>query len=948
MNKKSSPQSSTNKQGATRQKFLSFSCVLFLNILALSTLAYIMAAHQINASFIDQQLALAAETLKTRLATIVSSELKLVLKMADTPAIRKYFLNPNDSALTFAAKMEFNNYQQHFASGNVFWINDIDKTFYSTANTPYVVDPSDPASYWYNVTLYETENYNLNINYNPDIRKVFLWVNVPVFLTLVRADGPRKKPIGMLGTNIDLADFAAFVTGAYKEFDANITPYMFNALGEITSATDYNLVTNKVLLTDHLGANGARIINASKSLSGSDSETFSFGNQIHMVSSIPNLNWHLVVSYPSPGLLALNADMNFVFFGMLFLISFVLIVANIYVARSEQSLIKQNIQLLNANQKAEAASLAKSTFLARMSHEIRTPMNAVIGMSELAQREYGSPNALGYIEDIKRAGASLLSIINDILDFSKIEAGSLELNPAPYETASLLNDIASIIQIHISDKPIELITKIAPDIPAFMTGDEVRVRQILLNLLSNAAKYTNKGSITLTVSCQFTGKDQARLTFAVEDTGIGIHPEDIPKLFGNFARVDHAANKNIEGTGLGLVIARNLCRAMGGDITVESQHGSGSVFTATITQAFTDSRQIGASDKKVSYGSQAGQARFTAPDARILLVDDIASNLKVAEGLLSPYKLKIDTCTRGEDAVEAVRENHYDIVLMDQMMPGMNGIEATAAIRAMNGAYYAELPIVALTANAMSGVREMFLEKGFNDYLSKPIEIAKLNEIMEKWIPVKKRVRARQEAKDNMNAQASYSHQLKIEGVDVQRGVSMTGGTEDGYREVLKIYCADAEERFPIMSAVPDEAGLPLFTTHVHALKSALGSIGAIALSAQAAVLEDAGHRGDIAAIRDRQGDFHAGLVSLTEHIRAAIAPETEDAASGGGAPLDKDSLLRLKEALTSEDVGTIEDILREFPNDCLSEISDLVLLSEFNEAAEKVGALLEAVENEK
>jgi methyl-accepting chemotaxis protein len=331
--------------------------------------AYLIAARQINSSFVEQRLAVASETIKLRLSTTVNSELSLALKMADTPIIRQYFLNPSDSGLESMAQAEFDNYQRHFKNGVVFWINDIDKIFYSTGNKPYVVDPSDPESYWYDMTLYETEVYNFNINYNPDLQQINLWVNLPVF-----ADGEdgRKKPVGMMGTGINLNAFSDFVTSAFKEFDANITSYMFNHFNEITSAEDYELVFNKTLLTDYLGDAGIEITNAAKSLSDSESRTFTFGGDIYLVSSIPEMNWHLVVSYPVPGVLALNMIMNAMFFSMLFLILIIFIAIYIFVARSNDALEEQNRQLLTANRKAEAASRAKSDFLAKMSHKIRT------------------------------------------------------------------------------------------------------------------------------------------------------------------------------------------------------------------------------------------------------------------------------------------------------------------------------------------------------------------------------------------------------------------------------------------------------------------------------------------------------------------------------------------------------------------------------------------------
>jgi signal transduction histidine kinase/CheY-like chemotaxis protein len=386
---------------------------------------------------------------------------------------------------------------------------------------------------------------------------------------------------------------------------------------------------------------------------------------------------------------------------------------------------------------AEAANKSKSIFLARMSHEIRTPMNAIIGMSELASREYGQPQSLEYIDGIQQAGHNLLAIINDILDFSKIEAGGLQLDLAPYSTSSLLNDVLTIIRVRLQDKPVSLHTDIDPNLPAALIGDETRVRQVLLNLLSNAVKYTPQGCIKFSARGEISGPQKLKLAFGIEDSGTGIAPGDIPNLFGDFVRVNEKRNAGIEGTGLGLAITRRLCRAMGGDVVVTSEYGKGALFTATLEQKFSDPAPMGAITSSAARKGRGSHIRFTAPGARILIVDDVATNLKVASGLLAPYGAQIDVCGGGGEALALVRAHSYDLVLMDHMMPGMDGIEATERIRKLPG--LRSLPIVMLTAGAVIGMREMFLSKGLDDYLSKPIELAKLNEIMEKWIPEDKK-----------------------------------------------------------------------------------------------------------------------------------------------------------------------------------------------------------------
>jgi signal transduction histidine kinase/CheY-like chemotaxis protein len=400
---------------------------------------------------------------------------------------------------------------------------------------------------------------------------------------------------------------------------------------------------------------------------------------------------------------------------------------------------RQNLTLQEMNRKALAASEAKNAFLARTSHEIRTPMNAIVGMSELAQREPCPPKALEYIEGIRNAGMNLLGVINDMLDFAGIESGTLRIHPAPYETASLLHDALTVARIRAEEKNLALPTDISPDIPRSMVGDAGRIRQILLNLLSNAVKYTDEGFVKLSAFATPCAGDKVRLTFVVEDSGVGILQEDMPKLFREFTRIGEKRRIDTEGTGLGLSIARSLCRAMGGDIAVRSEYGRGSVFTAELTQAVHDRQPMGAVTRAAAKRAERQRAGFIAPEAELLVVDDLPANLLVAEGLLAPYRVRVTTCANGGEAVDLVRARPFDLVLMDHMMPVMDGVEATRVVREQDEERCRIVPIIALTANAVSGMREMFLANGFNDFLSKPIDVLELDAVLARWIPAGKR-----------------------------------------------------------------------------------------------------------------------------------------------------------------------------------------------------------------
>lgn len=519
----------------------------------------------------------------------------------------------------------------------------------------------------------------------------------------------------------------------------------------------------------------------------------------------------------------------------------------------------------------KAANKAKTSFLSSMSHEIRTPINAVLGLDEMILRESDEEHIIRYAADIKSAGRSLLSLINDILDFSKIESGKLELINAEYDLGSMINDLMNMISSRAEEKGLKLTVNVNPSTPRILYGDEVRIKQCILNILTNAVKYTREGSVTMDISWEEpTEADMMNEGFAalggaksesdrfvmlrarVVDTGIGIKAEDISKLFTAFQRIEEKRNRTIEGTGLGMNIVQNLLAMMGTYLEVKSEYGKGSDFSFKVIQRVVSGEGVGDFAEIYRKNAEAAsnyRASFTAPEARILCVDDTAMNLTVFKGLLKETQVQIDTASSGVEALKLCREKHYDILFIDHMMPTMDGIETLHALEQLEPNQCKGVPAVALTANAISGAREMYIREGFTDYLTKPVNSVKLEKMIAHYLPPEKilkadtagRPQSAPVAEPLMLADPVLQRLSRIPGIDMARSLAACG-SPDVCKDVLKQYAESGPDTLDTIQYCMKKGDWKNYTVKVHALKSSSRLAGLDALGEASAQLEVNGH----------------------------------------------------------------------------------------------------------
>jgi len=597
--------------------------------------------------------------------------------------------------------------------------------------------------------------------------------------------------------------------------------------------------------------------------------------------------------------------------------------------------------------RSDEANKMKTSFLANMSHEIRTPMNAIIGMTELLVNESLTNRQQTYVNDISVSSHGLMAIINDILDLSKIESGKLELSPTDYDFHLFMDNISSMYKYVAQRKGLDFKFELEGEMPKCLFGDDIRLRQVLINICGNAVKFTNQGFIRLKVTTA-----AGSITFEIEDTGTGIRKDDADKLFDPFARSDSQKSRYIVGTELGLSISKNFIEMMGGTVSVKSDYGQGTIITITIPRIDGNENAIMHEDKEKK------NKAFIAPSAKVLVVDDTEVNLKVASGLLKLYHINVQTVFSGMEAIDMVKNTDFDIVFMDHMMPEMDGVEATKEIRKLGGKYK-HLPVIALTANAVHGAKEMFMTNGLDDFISKPIDVNILAEMLRKWLPAEKIEEYTERlppenAGADIGAQDSFLDSVKkISMINTEIGMSRVSGMEDMYRETVELFNKKLLSECDKMAGFLTGGDLHNLAISVHGMKSSLATIGAMELSETAFALEKASKNEELSyceehlpGLLEKLRGLHGQLSAVIPNEEAAIKKARGDTqylreniqlAVDAANDFDGDLASEVMSRLLEYDFGAETNELLEDANNSLKDFDFDTALDSLNNLKEKI-----------
>ena len=620
-------------------------------------------------------------------------------------------------------------------------------------------------------------------------------------------------------------------------------------------------------------------------------------------------------------------------------------------AINNDDLLEKTLQAKKAEKQAQTATEAKSNFLANMSHEIRTPINTIMGMDEMILRETSEKVVEEYALDIKTASQNLLSLINDILDITKIESGKMGIVKGEYAFMSLMHDVLNNITLRAREKDLELKLNIASNIPCNMLGDDIRIKQVLTNIITNAVKYTQEGYIEITVTCEKSFGQYVDLTFKVKDTGIGIKPEDIKRMFESFERLEVNRNRNIEGAGLGMTITQNLLKMMGSNLEVESTYGEGSTFYFTLTQEVVNDEPIGDFEQKLKQltANYEYSTSFEAPNATFLIVDDNTMNRKVFVALLKDSRVKIKEAASGAECLQLIKQQHFDMIFLDHMMPGMDGVETFKAMATLEGNKCLGTPVIALTANAIAGAKDRYLTMGFHGFLSKPVVPAQLEKMIRDFLPQSLLEYHEPDAKDEARKNRTKKIELPdIEGIDWDYALLHFPDSNMVYQTAIDFYDSIGFERDELLRYYNnlDESILEDYRIKVHGIKSMSNTIGATSLGGVAKLLEYASRDGDIERVRI----MTPILIEELDSMQSRLSVLTSDVAKPQMEDMDNLFALleMLKMSIMTNDSETADNNMKQimsytYDEDIQTKLNHLnlhVMNLEIDEALEDIDKL--------
>ncbi len=854
--------------------------VSFLLAIIVSIVSLVMLARE-NTKEIDTMLSY-------RIYDQISSNLNEPIVVARTMACDAFLDNFIKEESTMSEEEAIQIMQQYLSRlkgglsyDSAFLVSERSRRYYTYEGLNKIVDPeNDSHDIWYSLFVEKGAAYDLDVD--SDEMNGNLWT---VFVNARIEDG-NGELLGVCGVGVQMTNLQELFLKCEKEYGVKIN--LVDSEGMVQVDTQDINIENAWITTDALGREEAEAYHTQTLANG----------EFAVTKYIEPLGWYLVVqSNPTSiskeyvHVIILNIALFLLVMGVLFF----MITAILKRSKKER---EDREKLLLMSERALAASEAKSSFLSSMSHEIRTPINTVLGMNEMILREACDKNILEYSSNIDNAGRTLLSLINSILDFSKIEEGKMEIIPVEYDTVSVINNLVAAVSERAKEKGLEFYADIDKDLPARMVGDDVRLSQVIMNILTNAVKYTREGFIRLTIKPENKSGKSIELYVAVEDSGIGIKKEELPKLFESFERLDEVKNRSIEGTGLGMAIVSNLLKMMDSKIEVQSEYGRGSLFFFSIRQEIADATPVGDYKKRPNISIKQNEAEsFTAPEAQVLVVDDNEMNLKVAKNLLGLFKISPEVSGSGYDAIEKVKKDSYHIILLDHMMPQMDGKETLKKMK--EGNYLAkETKVIALTANAIAGAREDYLNAGFDDYLSKPIELKKLEGILRKWLPEHIIREALAKEKDtggdeelfefypfedhaeegSKTTDDGYSEEgtdffgeLEALGIDTKAALMFCGEDPEFYKELLDSFVASCGEKKKELDDHFSKEAWKDFEIKIHALKSMSKTIGAMELSDMAFELEKAAEEENKEKIIKGYPVFESKYLKLAENIKAIL-----------------------------------------------------------------------------